>query len=288
MRIAVTSTGPSLDDHVEARFGRCAYFLIVDVETAEFEAIQNPNIAVGGGAGIQSAQLMADKGVETVLTGNCGPNAFRVFDSAGVKVVVGVSGRVRDAVDRYKQGAFAASLGANVASHFGAGAADALPDPGMGGGGAGPGMGGGRSIDGGRGMGRGMRHGIKMGGSGRWIAGGVGKAGSGPASIEPGTSSGKASLDGEIASLREQAQLVESRLREVNKRIAELEEGAPLSALVAFVDPLRCVACGTCRSACPVEAISMSKTATVHREACTGCGRCVIQCPQGALSLHKR
>ena len=59
MKIAVTSTGPTLDDDVEARFGRCQYFLIVDSETMQTEAIENPNIALGGGAGIQSAQLMS-------------------------------------------------------------------------------------------------------------------------------------------------------------------------------------------------------------------------------------
>ena len=76
MKIAVTSTGPTLDDSVEARFGRCAYFLVVDTDTMQCEPIENPNIALGGGAGIQSAQLMSEKGVTTVLTGHCGPNAF--------------------------------------------------------------------------------------------------------------------------------------------------------------------------------------------------------------------
>ena len=63
MKIAVTSTGPTLDDSVEVRFGRCAYFLIIDPDTLDFEAIQNSNIALGGGAGIQSAQLMANQSV---------------------------------------------------------------------------------------------------------------------------------------------------------------------------------------------------------------------------------
>ena len=82
MKIAVTSTGPTLDDMMEARFGRCAYFLIIDLDALEFEAVENPNIALGGGPGIQSAQLMAEKGISTVLTGNCGPNAFQTFGAA--------------------------------------------------------------------------------------------------------------------------------------------------------------------------------------------------------------
>ena len=66
----------ALNDSAEARFGRCAYFLIIDTDTMQFEAMENPNLALGGGAGIQSAQLMSEKGVKTVLTGNCGPNVL--------------------------------------------------------------------------------------------------------------------------------------------------------------------------------------------------------------------
>ena len=119
MRIAITSTGPTLEDQVEARFGRCAYFLIVDPESMELEAIENPNIAVGGGAGVQSAQLMSDKGVQTVLTGNCGPNAFGALEAAGIKVVVGMTGTVREAIAAYQSGSATPAADANVSSHFG-------------------------------------------------------------------------------------------------------------------------------------------------------------------------
>jgi len=145
MKIAVTSTGPTLDDTVEARFGRCPYFLIIDPDTLEFEPIQNPNIALGGGAGIQSAQLMANKGVSVVLTGNCGPNAFQTFGAAGVQVITGVSGQVRQAVEQYKSGALSSTTAPNVQSHFGMG------------------MGKGMGRGGGMGMGRGMGKGMGMG-----------------------------------------------------------------------------------------------------------------------------
>ncbi|HOX85712.1 MAG TPA: NifB/NifX family molybdenum-iron cluster-binding protein [bacterium] len=119
MKIAFTAEGPTLDHNVEARFGRCPWFLIVDSETLEIEAIENPNIAVGGGAGIQSAQLLASKNVAAVLTGNCGPNAFQVFSAAGIQVITGISGPIRTAVERYKAGEFKSSSTANVTSHFG-------------------------------------------------------------------------------------------------------------------------------------------------------------------------
>ena len=119
MKIAVTARGDDFDSQVDPRFGRCATFLVVDTESMEFEAVANSSVSVGGGAGIQSAQLMADQDVEAVLTGNCGPNAFRTLEAAGVKVIVGVGGTVREAVEHYKSGALAAADNANVGSHFG-------------------------------------------------------------------------------------------------------------------------------------------------------------------------
>jgi predicted Fe-Mo cluster-binding NifX family protein len=104
IKIAIASTGPTLDDAVADRFGRCPYFLIITTGNMEFEALQNP-FTFGGGAGHQSAQLMVDKNVEILLTGNCGPNPGRIFKAAGVKVITGVSGSVRQAVEQYISGA---------------------------------------------------------------------------------------------------------------------------------------------------------------------------------------
>ena len=126
MKVAVTSTRPGLDDQVKPRFGRCPHFLVVDTDTMASDALENPNVALGAGAGIQSAQLMADRDVQVVLTGNCGPNAFRTLEAAGIQVIVGVSGSVREAVEQFKAGAFPAAAQPNVASPFGMGA-DGLP-----------------------------------------------------------------------------------------------------------------------------------------------------------------
>lgn len=121
MRIAVTSNGPSLDAVVEPRFGRSPYFLCIDPDTLVLEAIPNPNMALSGGAGPQSAQLMAEKGVSAVLTGNCGPNAFQAFGAAGIQVITGVSGLVREAVDQFKAGRLKPAATPSVRGHFGTG-----------------------------------------------------------------------------------------------------------------------------------------------------------------------
>ncbi|GAG76055.1 unnamed protein product [marine sediment metagenome] len=72
-----------------------------------------------GGVGIQSGQIMADKGVETVLTGSCGPNAFQTLQAAGIKVITGASGTVQEAIDKYKSGELKAISQANAAAHSG-------------------------------------------------------------------------------------------------------------------------------------------------------------------------
>jgi predicted Fe-Mo cluster-binding NifX family protein len=121
MKIAISATGSTLDAEVDPRFGRCQYFIIVDLETMEFEAVDNSSAMAAGGAGISAGQSIADKGVQAVLTGNCGPNAYEVLSAAGIKVISGVVGKVRDAIEGYKSGKFQASSQPNVPGHFGMG-----------------------------------------------------------------------------------------------------------------------------------------------------------------------
>ena len=121
MKIAVTSSGPGLDDQVDPRFGRCQYFLVVDPDTLEHEAVENANAALGGGAGIQSAQLVSEKGAAAVLTGNCGPNAFKALNAAGIQVMLGAGGTIRQVLADFKAGKYAATTQASVRPHSGMG-----------------------------------------------------------------------------------------------------------------------------------------------------------------------
>lgn len=119
MKLVISATGSSLDAEVDPRFGRCRDFLIVDPDTMEFEVVQNSGASAGGGAGVLTAQDIAAKGVDAVLTGNCGPNAYQVLAAAGVKVVTGVSGSVREAVQDYKLGKLKPGSQPNVGAHSG-------------------------------------------------------------------------------------------------------------------------------------------------------------------------
>lgn len=200
MKIAASASSPDLSSAVDPRFGRCSYFIFVDPETMKFEAVENPHVSSPGGAGIQSAQFVADKGANVVLTGSCGPNAFQTLQAAGVEVIVGITGSVEQAVEQYKSGKLQPVSQPNVPPHFGMG----------------PGFGMGRRMGGGmgRGMGRGM-------GPGR----GYGFAPPPtPGTPQPGPSTPPASPEEEIQYLKQQAEYLRQQMESISQRIEELEK----------------------------------------------------------------
>lgn len=115
MKIAVTSTGTDLNAQVDPRFGRAAYILIVDTDTFDFEIVDNKeNVNALKGAGIQAAKMVCDKGPEVLLTGFCGPNAFKALNAAKIGVANNVDGTVKDAVIAFIEGKLPLSDKANV------------------------------------------------------------------------------------------------------------------------------------------------------------------------------
>lgn len=184
MKIAISANGPTLDAEVDPRFGRCAYFIIADPETMEFEAIDNASAMASGGAGISAAQMVAQKGVAAIITGNLGPNAHQVLSAAGIEMITGASGKVEDAIEGYRAGKLKASLQPNVPDRFGMGR----------------GMGGGM----GRGMGGGKGHCMGHG-------------------MNPPVASATHSPTQEIEGLKAQSQDLAQQLSEIQRRIEELE-----------------------------------------------------------------
>jgi len=106
MKICITSESDNLDSKVESRFGRSPYFIIYDTNTADFEAIKNPNIEESSGVGIKSGQLIADKKVSVVLTGKVGPKAFDALKAAGIEIIDTAFGTVKETIDKYQAGSF--------------------------------------------------------------------------------------------------------------------------------------------------------------------------------------
>ena len=197
--------GGSLDAQVAPNFGRCPYFVIVDTDTMGTEALPNMAQGAASGAGIQAAQTVISRGVTTVLTGNVGPNALQVFSSTGTQLITGVSGTVRDAVEKFKRGELQT--------------APATPQPLYGGQGSGMGYG--------RGMGRGggMRGGGMGMGRGRQPGYGMGMP-QVPPPVPPATPAPTApslTREQEIEMLNNYLKAVEQQLEQIKKRLEELK-----------------------------------------------------------------
>jgi len=171
----------------------------------EFEAMPNEAIAAPGGAGIQAAQTVVNKGANVLISGNIGPNAFQVLSTADVKIATGAYGTVKEAVEMYKSGKLNEAGGSTVAAHAGMGAT--APGGGFG---MGMGMGGGRG--GGRGRGMGMGVGVQQ-----------------PMPSQPQPQAPQAPIapktkEEEVEQLSDMASRLEKDLEEVKKRIEELKK----------------------------------------------------------------
>jgi predicted Fe-Mo cluster-binding NifX family protein len=103
MKIILTATSPSIDSDVDMRFGRGAYFIVVDPETLEWQAHPNPGVGASGGAGSLAAQFAANQHASSIISGDFGPNAYSALHAAGISMhLFGTSTTVRQAVERFK------------------------------------------------------------------------------------------------------------------------------------------------------------------------------------------
>jgi predicted Fe-Mo cluster-binding NifX family protein len=119
MKIAITSTGTGMDDELDGRFGRARYFIIVDTDTDRAEAVDNQqNLDAPQGAGIQAARTIIDQGAEILITGHCGPNAFKTLRAAGVKIIVGARGTVGQVLEKFRSGELSYTESSDVEGHW--------------------------------------------------------------------------------------------------------------------------------------------------------------------------
>lgn len=119
MKIAVSCDGNTLADQVNPRFGRCKYFILVDTESDAFQIVDNAqNLNAAQGAGIQSAQTVINNGAEAVITGHCGPKAFRTLAAAEIAVYLCSEGCVKSAIESVKAGTLKPAQTADVEGHW--------------------------------------------------------------------------------------------------------------------------------------------------------------------------
>lgn len=119
LKVAVTSQGKTLESKVDLRFGRAGWFVVIDTNTGDYQAVSNEqNLNANQGAGIQAAEQVSRQEVSALITGNCGPKAFKALTAAGIKVYYGKEGTVAEVLEQFKKGALSEASDANVESHW--------------------------------------------------------------------------------------------------------------------------------------------------------------------------
>ncbi|HNT25024.1 MAG TPA: NifB/NifX family molybdenum-iron cluster-binding protein [Anaerolineales bacterium] len=121
MKIILTATSPNIDSNIDPRFGRGAYFIIVDPDSLEWQAHANPAINASGGAGSQAAQFAAGHQVGAIISGDFGPNAYNALQTAGIAMnLYGDCHTVREAIDHFKAGSLTSVNAPTGPGHHGA------------------------------------------------------------------------------------------------------------------------------------------------------------------------
>lgn len=119
MKIAFATSGNDLSAPLDSRFGRAPKFLIYDLDNETFEVIDNQqNMNAAQGAGIQSAETVAKLGAKAIVTGHCGPKAFRVLSAAGIKIFNTNASTVGKAFEEFRSGKLMEAKSANVEGHW--------------------------------------------------------------------------------------------------------------------------------------------------------------------------
>jgi predicted Fe-Mo cluster-binding NifX family protein len=105
MKIALTASSQDIDSEIDPRFGRSAYLLVVDPDTLELTIHSNPGATATGGAGIVAAQSIDHLGVEAVVSGDFGPNAYNALHAAGISMYLyGDCLTIHQAIEHFKSG----------------------------------------------------------------------------------------------------------------------------------------------------------------------------------------
>ncbi len=119
MKVAFSTSGSDLNAPLDRRFGRAPKFIIYDLDSETFEVVDNQqNLNAAQGAGIQSAQTVARAGVGALVTGHCGPKAFRVLSAANIAIYTTTAATLSEALEEYKAGRLTAARAPDVEGHW--------------------------------------------------------------------------------------------------------------------------------------------------------------------------
>jgi len=104
LKICLTAITNNLESQLDSRFGRSNYFIIMDPEKIQYEAIKNNIAKVSERAGVLAAQIMVDKGIRFVITGNIGTRAMQALKTAGIEICIERNNTVKDAIAKFRRG----------------------------------------------------------------------------------------------------------------------------------------------------------------------------------------
>lgn len=119
MKLAITTTGQTLEAPTDRRFGRASAFGLYDLDTETYTVIDNQqNVQAAQGAGIQAAQQVVNSGAQALVTGHCGPKAFRVLSAANVTVYNCQAETVAGAIEQFRAGQLQPAKAPDVEGHW--------------------------------------------------------------------------------------------------------------------------------------------------------------------------
>jgi predicted Fe-Mo cluster-binding NifX family protein len=122
-KVVVTSTGETVESPLDSHFGRCRYLLVCDPASGQIEkTIANANAAVPGGAGVSTAQMVADLGIKTIITGNIGPKAYEALVASEIDIYIAAAGSVKEALEAFAAGKLKKVDDSSAPMHSGLGA----------------------------------------------------------------------------------------------------------------------------------------------------------------------
>lgn len=119
MLIAISASGDVLTSSMDMRFGRAKGFILYDTNEQTHSYIDNiQNLESEQGAGIQAAQNVINNNIEALITGHCGPKAFKLLSAANVTIYLAQEGNVKDQIEKLRQGKLKKADNPDVEGHW--------------------------------------------------------------------------------------------------------------------------------------------------------------------------
>lgn len=105
MKVAVASTEKGIDGGIAGHFGNATHFVFAEIEGNEIkstELMENPH----AGQHVPGAlpEFIKQKGAYAIIVCGIGPMAIKYFNDYGIKLIMGVEGKVKDILEQYAAG----------------------------------------------------------------------------------------------------------------------------------------------------------------------------------------